>query len=116
MDEVCVYQLPVGPSEHTTLAPPQSSSESYADVVITLADDMSEPYMLSGRRRDAGVLVLLEGKLEEKEDMVVELVCGSFGSDGDLGVGVFGWFEVAANVGFQRRERTTCTLRVEVHC
>lgn len=70
----------------TTLALPQSSSESYADVVITFPDDKSEPYMLSGRRRDAGVLVLLEGKLEEKDDMVVELVRAVRG-DGDLGVG-----------------------------
>lgn len=45
---------------------------------MTFPDDMSEPYMLSGRRRDAGVRVLLEGKLEgkleEKEDMVAKLV------------------------------------------
>lgn len=82
----------------TTLAPPQSSRESYADVVMTFPDDMSEPYMLSGRRRDAGVRVLLDGKLEEKEDMVMKLVQASPGvmatETSACSVGV----KVAANV------------------
>ena len=64
---------------------------------MTLPDDMSEPYMLSGRRRDAGVLVLLDGKLEEKEDMMMEFVW-TVRDDGGLGVGVLRLFAVAANV------------------